>query len=113
MLDGINHFIEYQIHNGMAAIQYETHSTGITVPSSVVPSSANTMRYDKHNEIRQTQSFVHNSNLTVNHYLVQHVSTCVFIAGTTIKITLRKVITALSRSRIQLGVLFYEKKRSN
>jgi len=55
VLDGINHFIEYQIHNGMAAVQYETHSTGITVPSSVVPSSANTMRYDKHNEIRQTQ----------------------------------------------------------
>ena len=26
----------------MAAVQYETHSTGITVPSSVVPSSANT-----------------------------------------------------------------------
>jgi hypothetical protein len=58
----------------MAAVKYETHSTGLAVPSSVVSSSSDIMIYNN------TQTFVHISNLTFNHYLVQHVSTYVVIA---------------------------------
>ena len=62
------------MHNGMAAIYYETHNTGIALPSSVVSNSSNRIIYNN------TQTIVHNSDLTVNHYLVQHVSAYVVIA---------------------------------
>lgn len=90
----------------VAAVRCGTQSAGIAVPSSVVSGSSNILMYSN------TLPFVQNSNLTVNHYLVQHVSAYVVIARYYDENRLEESNYYAVRIENTIRRLFYEKRNS-